>query len=131
MLRIALGVLAGIVVGGLLVGAVEFAGMTLFPAPAGLDFSSPEAASASMSQVPALAVASVGVAWTVAALGGGYVAARLSQRQWAAWVIAALLIAASLYNLIAIPSPVWLWVGGLAGIVIGGWLGGRLGAART
>jgi hypothetical protein len=83
-----------------------------------------------MTQVPALAIASIGVAWGLAALAGGFVAARIARRAWAAWVIAALLLAASLYNLIAIPSPIWLWVGGLGAVVVLGWLGGRLGAPK-
>lgn len=131
MLRIVLGLVAGAVAGGVVVGLVEFAGMMFFPAPAGLDFSTPEAARASMAQVPPAAIASVGVAWGLAALVGGFIAARIAERQWAAWAIAALLLAASLYNLVVIPSPIWLWIGGIGAIVVLGWVAGRLGAPRA
>ncbi|MGE0742544.1 MAG: hypothetical protein AB7O98_14475 [Hyphomonadaceae bacterium] len=128
MLRIIIGVICGAVVGVLVVAGVEFAGHSAFPPPPGLDFSTPEAARESVRHLPAAAIASVGVAWGLAALAGGYVAARIGRRAWAAWIIAALLFAAALFNLISIPSPIWLWIGGLAAIVAGGWFAGKLGA---
>jgi hypothetical protein len=131
MVRIALGLLAGVVTGGLVVGAVEYLGMTMFPAPEGLDFSTPEAARASMARIPPAAVASTAAAWGLGALIGGFVAARIAQRAWAAWLIAALLVAASMYNLVAIPSPIGLWASGLGAIVVLGWLAGRIGAPRA
>jgi hypothetical protein len=112
------------------VGGVEYGGMALFPTPPELDFSTPEAARASVAQVPAGAVAAVGAAWGVGALVGGFTAARITRREWAAWIVAALLLAGALYNLIAIPSPIWPWVGGPAAIVIGAWVGARLGAPK-
>jgi hypothetical protein len=131
MLRIVLGIVAGAIAGSIVVGLVETLGMMLFPSPPGLDFSSPEAARASAAQIPPGSVASIGVAWGLGALVGGFVAARIAQRAWAAWVIAALLIAASLINLVMIPSPIWLWIGGIGAIIVGGWLAGRFGPPKA
>lgn len=129
VVRIILGLLAGAVVAMLVVGGVEFAGMSLFPVPPGLDLSTPEAIAANMSQIPIAAIASIAVAWTLAALTGGFIATKITRKGWATWVVAAILSAAALYNLTTIPSPIWLWVCGLLGIAAGGYFGGRLGAA--
>jgi predicted acyltransferase len=68
------------------------------------------------------------VGWILAPFAGGLVASRVaarSRRQYA-WVIAGVLLAATLANLRAVPHPAWMVVGGLIGVPAAGWLAARL-----
>lgn len=117
-LRIVLGVVAGAVTGGVVVGLAAYLGDMVL-------------AALGAAHVPLAQGVRACFAWGFAALAGGYIAARIAERSWAAWAIAALLLAALLYNLVVQPSPAALWIVGLAAIVVLGWLAGRIGASKA
>jgi hypothetical protein len=119
MLRAILGLVAGFVAAGVAVFAAEMAGHALWPPPAGMDPMDPESIRANVHLVPLQAKIAVVTGWGLAALIGGVVAKLIARTNWSVWVIAALLLAAALYNLTYIPSPIWMWVAGIAIIPIG------------
>lgn len=128
MWRIGLGMVAGVVAGVLVIACVQTAGHALFPAPPGIDLSTPEAIRANIHLIPAAAIAAVGLAWASGAFVGGFAAARIALRVWPAYAIGALVFAAALYNMMTLPHPVWMWVFAPAGIAAGAWLAGKLSA---
>lgn len=128
-LRSILVVVAGVVVGGIAVFALEMLGMTLFPLPDGVDPMDPEslAAAAAAGQIPLGAMIMVLAAWLVGALIGGYVAARLAAREALkhALVVGAVFTVLDLGNILTIPSPIWMAVLGVGLPVPAAYLGSR------
>lgn len=71
ILRLALGVVLGVVAGGLAVLVIELASHAIWPPPAGIDPTNPESIKAAMDQIPLAAKAALVAAWTL----GGFLAA--------------------------------------------------------
>ncbi len=128
MLRTVLAVVAGVVAGGIVVALVQQLGHLIWPPPAGLDVTDPEAIEAYLESVPAAAILFVALAWAVGSLAGGWIAARISSpcSLSAALIVGGVLMAFGLLNLISIPHPIWFWVVGLAVFLPAAYAGGRL-----
>jgi hypothetical protein len=126
--RSALAVVTGAAVSIALIAAVEATSNLLYPLPAGLDVSNREAMSSYVATLPVGAFLLVLTAYAVGGLGGGYLAARLAPAAPVkhAAVIASLLLAASVMNLMAIPHPGWFWAANLVVALGLPLLGGRL-----
>lgn len=127
-MRILLGVLAGVVLAGLCVFAVEAIGHTLYPLPAGLDPRDPADQPAMMAAMPAAAKAIVLLGWFVGAWLGAWAANRIAGRALAGWIVALLVIAAGVATMLMIPHPAWMWAGGILLPLAAGWLAQRLAA---
>ncbi len=126
MLRTILGIIAGAVAAVVLLMVLEMAGHAAMPPPAGLDPSDPEdlkqmAASASLA-----AKAWVVFGWFAAVVAGGWVARRLSRKNWAGWVIAGLIVLGGIANIMMIPHPLWMQIAAVAAPLLGGWVVTRL-----
>lgn len=129
-MRLAMGIIAGIVVAFLCVFAVEFVGHSLYPAPAGLDLHNPADQARVMEAMPAAAKAIVLVGWFVGALAGALVANRIAGRSLAGWAVALLVIAAGVATMVMIPHPAWMWAGGIALPLLGAWIAERMAGRR-
>ncbi len=126
--RSILAVIAGLVVGGLLVAGVEYMSQMIYPPPPGLDLTDTEAVREFAMGAPDSARMVILLAWFVGPFGGGWLAARLAPRlpMTHAIIVGAFFVAADLINLVTIPSPVWMWVGGLIAPLLAAYLGGKL-----
>lgn len=116
MLRMILGVFAGLVVMFLAIMGIEFAGHMLYPPPPGLDPMVPEQLQRIMATQPPAALALVVAAWVVGAFLGGWVAARIARAQpRVAAVLVALVVMAGVAGMIVqMPlHPKWMGVLGL------------------
>lgn len=113
--RTLLGVIAGLVAMIACVAAVEWLSAGLYPPPPGVDYHDPEQLRAAMPAIPWQAKALVVLAWTLGALAGGYVAARVARthRRGAALAIGALMLALVSISLVTIPHPAWMIALGL------------------
>ena len=130
VMRMLMGVVAGIVVAFLCVFAVEWVGHGLYPPPAGLDASNPADQARLMASMPAAAKALVLAAWFVGALAGAWTANRIAGRGLAGWIVALLVIAAGIVTMIMIPHPAWMWAGGIALPLLGAWIAECMAAGR-
>ena len=130
VMRMLIGVVAGIVVAFLCVFAVEFVAHGLYPPPAGLDASNPADQARLLAAMPAAAKALVLLAWFMGALAGAWTANRLAGRSLAGWIVALLVIAAGTATMVMIPHPAWMWAGGLARPLLGAWIAHRMSARR-
>ena len=115
MVRIVFGILAGLIVMGLIVGVVE--------ALAHLHFGT-------QSQETILLLL-VLFGYFAGALAGGVIAGRISRARWAAWVIAGLVLAGSITSLLSISHPAWMAVAAIIAPLLGGFLAARLSPAKT
>ena len=130
-MRMAMGIVAGIVVAFLCILAVEWVGHSLYPPPPGLDFSNPADMERLMAAMPATAKAFILVAWFVGALAGAWTANRIAGRSLAGWVVALLVIAFGVATMIMIPHPGWMWAGGIVLPLVAGWIAERMSAKRA
>ena len=134
-MRMAMGIIAGLVVAFLCVFAVETVGHSLYPTPAGLDINDPADQARVMDAMPAAAKAMVLAAWFVGALAGAWTANRIAGRSLAGWIVTLLVIAAGIATMVMIPHPAWMWAGGIGLPLVAGWIAdrmaskGRVGAA--
>ena len=112
-MRIALGIIAGIIVMVLVVFAVEYLGQQLYPLPVGLNVLDSEAMARYIETMPTQALACVALAWFLGALAGAFTADKIAHRAVAGWVVAVLVIVFALLNLFTYPHPAWMWVAGI------------------
>lgn len=134
MIRVILAIVGGVIVAfglvmltDLAVHAVGGSAMGAMPDP-----SDQAAMRVYMASAPISALATFAVGCLIAGFGGAWVAARFARRgAWPGWVVAALLLAATVANFVMVPyHPVWMMVASVAGVLVGGWLGARLGGRR-
>lgn len=124
-------VMAGMIVAVTVVSVCDLAAGTLHPVPAGFDLRDVEQMKAHMASAPASAMLVVLLGWILGPFAGGFVASRVaarSRRQYA-WVIAGVLLAATISNLLSIPHPAWMVVAALVGVPAAGWFASQLAPA--
>ncbi len=134
MLRTVLGIVAGVLLAFAVLMGLEMAGHAAMPPPAGLDPADPEDLKQMVASASLAAKAWVVFAWFAAALAGGWLARRLSRKDWAGWVIAGLIVLGGVANILMIPHPLWMQIAAVAAPLLGGWIVTRLpvgGSARV
>ena len=127
-LRTAVGVVAGIVVAWLVITLSQLLSAALYPPPPGTDLTDPAALADFINTAPVTAMACVIAGYALAALSGGWVAARISRRhpRLAALIVGALVLLGVVLNYTMIPHPTWMLVSGVLLPVPMAWLGIRL-----
>lgn len=132
MLRLVLGVLAGVVAGFATVFLIELVSGKLFPMPAGLDPTDAAAMKAYIAGLPVGAFALVLGALALGATDAAWVAARVAERRrLAGWIAGGIFVAVTLLNVVGVPHPPWFVVASIALAAGGAWLGARLGGERA
>lgn len=127
MLRLILGIVAGVVVGFTVIYAVEQIGHQFWPVATKLDLKDKAAAAAFLAGMPIGGLLTVVVAWVLGAYAGAMVGLLAADRRRIAGIVpAALIFAATVMVLFMLPHPLWMAVGGLGGIIAAAWLADRL-----
>jgi hypothetical protein len=133
-------ILAGVVLGGLVVGSVEWLGHWLYPLPTGLDIEDPKELALAMADLPIGAFLMVQLAWFLGAACSAALASWLGKgAPLLCGVLAALvMLAFAVMMLIMIPSPLWFILLTPLVFALGGglgmwpaWQGGKETAAPT
>jgi MFS family permease len=125
LLRKILGIVAGVVVATLIVTAFEWVTTTLYPIPE-VDSDDYATLASVMTNMPMIAKLLVVAGWLAGAAGGAWLALRISDWRWAAWIVAAIMLAGSIANIVALPHPLWMQACALLFPVLGGWIGIKL-----
>lgn len=133
MVRSIVVVLAGLVASILVVSGTDAIVSSLYPLPPGTDMTDREALGQAAAALPVSAFVILLVGWSLASLAGAFVAARWAGRAPVThgWVVALILLAATVANLVAIPHPIWMWPAALILIPLAGWMGVRIARRRT
>jgi len=128
ILRTFLAVLAGLIVGYVIITVFETVSTLVYPLPPGVDPMDIEALRAIVDLIPAGAFVFIIAGWGVGAFAGSWLAGRIATRYKSAHglVVTVLLTLGGLFTLLTIPHPGWVWVVGLAALVGGGYAGSRL-----
>lgn len=116
---------AGLFAGGATVALVEGLSSLWHPLPAGLDLQDQQAVREWIADLPTSAFLLVVVAWCIGSLVGTWVARRLApgRASWPAMAVLLALLLATLFNLLSLPGPLWMWPAGLLACLAGGCLG--------
>jgi hypothetical protein len=126
MVKVIAGVIAGIVAAFATVWGTDMVGHAIHPVPADLNVRDYEAVGAFIRTMPPLALAIVALAWFLGALVGGFVAGKITDRRWAVWLVAGLVAAAGVANVLMIPHPVLLQIAAVAAPLLGGFVASRI-----
>lgn len=126
MLKLVLGIVAGIVTGMIVISVIEMIGHRIWPPVAGMDAGDMDAVRASVAAMPPAALAMIVAGWTAGAFAGALVANLIARRALAGWIIAGLVIASIIINATMIPAPIWMPVSGIVLAILAGWLASRI-----
>lgn len=131
-LRTAVGVVAGIVTAWLVIVLSQLLSAALYPPPPGTDLTDPAVLADFINAAPVTAMACVIAGYALAALLGGWVAARIARAhpRIAAMIVGAMVLLGVLLNYTMIPHPAWMWVTGVLLPLPMAWSGARLAGRR-
>jgi hypothetical protein len=127
-IRVTLGIIIGTLVAFGLVAVIEAMGHKVYPVPPDVDISNLDQVKAYAATLPAGALVLVVAGWIIGTLGGG-LAGSLVARHRAVFIsrfVGALMMCATILNLVLIPHPAWTAIAAVAGIVLAAWFAGRL-----
>ena len=121
-------VMSGMVVAVTIVSLSDLVAGLFHTLPAGFDVGDIARVRSHAAAAPLSAMLIVLAGWILASFAGGLVASRVAARSRGqyAWVIAGVLLAATIANLRALPHPAWMVAGALIGVPAAGWLAARL-----
>lgn len=116
MLRIIIGVVAGIVLGSVCIWAVETINHLLFPFPKDMKPTDMEAFKEYVDQLPFLGKFMVIIGYALGALVSGFVATKVAKngKHTAAAICGFIFMIFTIYNMTVLPTPIWFWVLGIA-----------------
>lgn len=128
MVRSIVVVLAGLIASIVVVAGTDAIVSGLYPLPPGTDMTNREALRQAAAALPVSAFLILLVGWSLASLAGSFVGARWAGRAPVAHglLVALILLAATVANLVAVPHPVWMWPAALLLIPVAGWAGVRI-----
>ncbi len=124
MVRIILGIVAGIVLGFIAVMVAQLGVNVIYPAPR--QVLDRELMTEFFRNMPAMHVMLILITYLVGGFIGSFVAHRISYSNGAAWVPAVLIALTAALNVFTYPHPVWAQVGAIAAPLFGCWLALRL-----
>lgn len=125
MLRIILGVIAGIIAGSICVWGVETLNHILHPYPAGMKANDMEAFKSYIENLPFLGKFMVILGYALGALFSGFISTKIAKngKPTAAIICGLIFLSFTIYNMIVLPTPIWFWVFGILvwGLVLAGY----------
>ena len=129
MVRAVIAVIAGVVAAFAAILVVEAIGALAAPAGSAPKLTDEAAMRAYLATLPLSAYAFVLAAYLVGSAVGGIVAGRIvgSRASRTVWVVGALVLAATVANLVMIPHPAWFSIAAVAAIVAGVAIAGQVG----
>lgn len=125
MLRIILGVIAGIIAGSVCVWGVETLNHILHPYPGGMKANDMEAFKSYIENLPFLGKFMVIVGYALGALVSGFISTKIAKngKPTAAIICGLIFLSFTIYNMVVLPTPIWFWVLGILvwGLVLAGY----------
>ena len=127
MLRKISAVLLGVVAAFCTVMLVEWLSHQVYPLPPGLDFKDPEQVRQFTSTLPLGAFLLILLGWLLGTISGGLAACFVAREKPVVFasIIGAVMLAATVANLIMIPHPTWFSIAGIIVIGLGTLLASR------
>jgi len=108
MVRIILGIIAGLIAAVITVALVEMLGHVIYPPPPGVDVSDTAHLIAIMTTSPLGAKIAVLIAWAIGIIVGGAVAIMIGKKTWPAWFVGGFVLLMGAITMYLIPHPLWM-----------------------
>jgi len=131
VLKIIFEIILGLAIGVGVVFLGEMLNHQLWPPPAELNVTNPDAVRAYLETAPLPALIGLPLVWTVATGLGAFAATKVASHVWAGWLVGALLFAATALNLAFIPHPLWMLVASVTCVPLAGLFGAQFGRPVT
>lgn len=133
MVKSIIAVVLAVLLAGVVIAVVQLVNTQIFPLPSGVDFNDREAMSRAVSSMPTGGFVLLLLSYTLGALAGGWLAARMAPRRplLHAMIVGVVLLAAGVMNFVSIPHPLWVTVLGLLIFLPMAWLGASRARPRT
>jgi putative membrane protein (TIGR04086 family) len=130
MLRRVVAILAGLVVGFLVVALLSMVSGMMYPPPPDLNINDTEGLMAHMQSLPPSAFMMIIFAHSLGTFTGAFLASKLARANkfYYGLFVGALFVVASISNDMMLPHPNWMIVSDIICVAIAAYLGGRLGA---
>ena len=128
MVRNAAAAVTGLVIAFVLIMLIEKLGHFIYPPPADLDFSDPEALRPYIATLPFLALLFPMIAWVVATFAGTVVASKIGTANPKSFgiIVGGLVLAGTIANLVMIPHPLWFSLVSLVAVAASAWIAVRV-----
>jgi len=104
------GSVAGVALAMLILLAVERLDSALYPLSAGLDARDPGDVAQLIMSMPFVAKLIVVFGWLAGSFAGAWIALRITDWRWSAWVVAAVILTGGIANIVQIPHPLWMQI---------------------
>ncbi|HEX7926288.1 MAG TPA: hypothetical protein VF678_01780 [bacterium] len=132
MVRNLLAALAGFLLGGLVIAAVQYVNALIYPLPPGTDLHKPEDVAKMMATIPLGALWMVEASYAFGSLVAGFIVGKIARAraEYLAIVVGVVYTGFNLVNLVQIPTPLWLAMLTTATFLPLTWLGARLATRR-
>lgn len=124
-MRKLIGVIVGLVLAVALIDGLWALAGAWFPAPVAPDASGQDVLAQTVMRMPLAGQATIAATWLLAGLVGTFAALRIAQWRPAGWIVAMLVVAAGLWNVIELAHPLWLAAATLILPLVGAWLAER------
>lgn len=110
-----LAVIAGLLLGGILMTLVQMLGHQIYPQPEGMDPNDMNQLSEYVESAPFMALFFVIISYAVAAFSSGYLATVIAgdQKKLYALICGVIFLVQSIYMMQSLPTPLWFWVLGI------------------
>lgn len=127
MLRKVSAVLLGVLVAFATVMVVEWLGHQVYPVPPDVDFNNPQQTEQYVANLPLGAFVSILLGWLLGTVAGGLTACYVAREKPVVFasIIGAIMLAATITNLVLIPHPTWFSIAGIIVIGLGTLLASR------
>lgn len=122
MVRTLGGIVAGMAAAITIIMITEAIGNQLAGAPPRIEL----AGLSDSPDPPVMALLFPLLGWFLGAMIGGFLSIRISERPWTAWVVAGVVLAATIFNFVLMEYPVWVMAAGLIVPLLGAWLAQRI-----
>lgn len=122
MIRTLGGIVAGMAAAITLIMITEAVGGQIAPPPARLEISDLK----DTAPLPVLTLLFPVLGWLLGAMIGGFIAIKVSDKSWTAWVISAAVLAATIFNFVLMVFPTWIMIVGAIMPLLGGWLAQKM-----
>ena len=125
-----LAVVAGVILAGIVVYAVEAIGHQVYPPPEGLDMKNMEAMKAYVATLPAGALLFVLLAYALGSFAGGWLAAKIARTSQIhlPLTVGGVQLLFGIINIVMIPHPTWFAIASVIVFLPAAYLGGKLGS---
>jgi hypothetical protein len=133
MLRKVSAVLLGVLVAFATVMVLEWLGHQVYPVPPDVDFNDPQQMRQYVATLPLGAFASILLGWMLGTITGGLAACYVAREKPVVFasIIGAIMLAATITNLVLIPHPTWFSIAGIIVIGLGTLLAIRWSTTRS